>query len=190
MKNKNKEFELQSGRSMIEMLGVLAIVGVLSVGALSGYSAAMANHKANEAVEEIKRIIIGVEDLYADKPNYDGLTTALLQNYGVLPSKNEYGYPIYSFPLSKLERSIIGTPNAPPVFVLQYPISNELACKKIITSPWFENNKHRIMVTAYSPLPPGTPIRIDITDSLSTILNKCTEATELNMYAFRSDTLY
>ncbi|MBQ8671083.1 MAG: prepilin-type N-terminal cleavage/methylation domain-containing protein [Alphaproteobacteria bacterium] len=31
----------ESGRSMIEMLGVLAIIGVLSVGGIAGYSKAM-----------------------------------------------------------------------------------------------------------------------------------------------------
>ncbi len=30
-----------TGRSMVEMLGVLAIIGVLSVGAIAGYSKAM-----------------------------------------------------------------------------------------------------------------------------------------------------
>ena len=33
--------EEQNGRSMIEMLGVLAIIGVLSVGGIAGYSKAM-----------------------------------------------------------------------------------------------------------------------------------------------------
>ena len=35
----------QSGRSMIEMLGVLAIIGVLSVGGIAGYSKAMEKWK-------------------------------------------------------------------------------------------------------------------------------------------------
>ena len=35
----------QSGRSMIEMLGVLAIVGVLSAGGIAGYSMAMQSYK-------------------------------------------------------------------------------------------------------------------------------------------------
>ncbi|MBO7333238.1 MAG: type II secretion system protein, partial [Alphaproteobacteria bacterium] len=39
-----KQFE--KGRSMIEMLGVLAIIGVLSVGGLSGYTMAMNRHRA------------------------------------------------------------------------------------------------------------------------------------------------
>ena len=39
---------LQSGRSMVEMLGVLAIVGVLSVGGIAGYSKAMNKYKMNK----------------------------------------------------------------------------------------------------------------------------------------------
>lgn len=35
----------EAGRSMIEMLGVLAIVGVLSVGGIAGYSKAMVKNK-------------------------------------------------------------------------------------------------------------------------------------------------
>jgi len=38
MKNKN---QLESGRSMVEMLGVLAVIGVLSVGGIAGYKYAM-----------------------------------------------------------------------------------------------------------------------------------------------------
>ena len=34
---KNFEIKNQNGRSMIEMLGVLAIIGVLSVGGIAGY---------------------------------------------------------------------------------------------------------------------------------------------------------
>ncbi len=37
----------QKGRSMVEMLGVLAIIAVLSAGGLAGYSRAMKQHKLN-----------------------------------------------------------------------------------------------------------------------------------------------
>ena len=40
----------ESGRSMVEMLGVLAIIGVLSVGGIAGYTMAMNKYKANEIV--------------------------------------------------------------------------------------------------------------------------------------------
>ena len=41
------------GRSMVEMLGVLAIIGVLSAGGLAGYNKAMTQHKLNKNAEEI-----------------------------------------------------------------------------------------------------------------------------------------
>ena len=41
------------GRSMVEMLGVLAIIGVLSVGAIAGYSKAMMKYKLNKQAEQI-----------------------------------------------------------------------------------------------------------------------------------------
>ena len=46
----------ESGRSMIEMLGVLAIIGVLSVGGIAGYTVAMNSHYANQAVDQARRL--------------------------------------------------------------------------------------------------------------------------------------
>ena len=45
------------GRSMVEMLGVLAIIGVLSVGAISGYSKAMMKYKLNKHTEQMSTVI-------------------------------------------------------------------------------------------------------------------------------------
>ena len=50
----------QLGRSMIEMLGVLAIIGVLSVGGIAGYSKAMEKWKINKMAEEYSYLIHGL----------------------------------------------------------------------------------------------------------------------------------
>ncbi|MDY4885286.1 MAG: type II secretion system protein [Alphaproteobacteria bacterium] len=50
----------QSGRSMVEMLGVLAIIGVLSVGAIAGYSKAMMKYKLNKQAEQYNTLINAV----------------------------------------------------------------------------------------------------------------------------------
>ena len=47
----------QKGRSMVEMLGVLAIIGVLSAGGLAGYSKAMFQHKVNETVNTFSQVL-------------------------------------------------------------------------------------------------------------------------------------
>ena len=46
----------ETGRSMVEMLGVLAIIGVLSVGGIAGYTMAMNKYKANEVLNSISML--------------------------------------------------------------------------------------------------------------------------------------
>ncbi|MBQ8870894.1 MAG: hypothetical protein IJ019_05915 [Alphaproteobacteria bacterium] len=48
------------GRSMVEMLGVLAIIGVLSVGGIAGYSKAMFKHKLNKQTEQLNQVMNAV----------------------------------------------------------------------------------------------------------------------------------
>ena len=48
----------QSGRSMVEMLGVLAIIGVLSVGGIAGYSLGMRRHRANGIADTVSKYAV------------------------------------------------------------------------------------------------------------------------------------
>lgn len=52
------DYHTQSGRSMIEMLGVLAIIGVLSIGGLAGYTMAMNRHRANQVLDYVSRAAV------------------------------------------------------------------------------------------------------------------------------------
>ncbi|HBO49874.1 MAG TPA: hypothetical protein DD619_03700 [Alphaproteobacteria bacterium] len=54
---------------MIEMLGVLAIIGVLSVGGIAGYSKAMEQFKVNKAVSEYSYLIYGLLEHLKDLQN-------------------------------------------------------------------------------------------------------------------------
>ena len=45
----------ETGRSMVEMLGVLAIMGVLSIGGVAGYRYAVDKMNANEIINELKK---------------------------------------------------------------------------------------------------------------------------------------
>ena len=53
--------KIESGRSMIEMLGVLAIIGVLSIGGLAAYNTAMDRHAANELLNDASTCLIMAE---------------------------------------------------------------------------------------------------------------------------------
>ena len=77
----------EQGRSMIEMLGVLAIVGVLSVGGIAGYSKAMNKFKTNKLIEQVNMISTNVRTLYASQKSYENLTNGAAIRTGVLPNE-------------------------------------------------------------------------------------------------------
>ena len=64
----------QSGRSMVEMLGVLAIIGVLSIGGIAGYSRAMIKFKVGKSLDQISMLVASIQTLYSGQRNYSGLT--------------------------------------------------------------------------------------------------------------------
>ena len=45
----------ETGRSMVEMLGVLAIMGILSIGGIAGYTYAMNRLKANDIIDGVNK---------------------------------------------------------------------------------------------------------------------------------------
>lgn len=76
----------QSGRSMVEMLGVLAIIGVLSVGGIAGYSKAMAKFKTSKAMDQISMLVANIRTLYSGQRSYTGLTNATANSFGIVSS--------------------------------------------------------------------------------------------------------
>ena len=72
------------GRSMIEMLGVLAIIGVLSVGGIAGYSKAMEQFKINKIIQDYNMLIFWLmehqqsfQESIAGEPNLTDTVMAL-----------------------------------------------------------------------------------------------------------------
>ena len=83
------------GRSMIEMLGVLAIIGVLSVGGIAGYSKAMMMWRSNVQKNMLTELISGVIRLQSnlppdigDAPEID--LTPMFGAMGLLPDGTSY----------------------------------------------------------------------------------------------------
>lgn len=54
----------QSGRSMTEMLGVLAIMGIITYGAISGINYGMTSYRVNKLYIEVGEIINDIQDMY------------------------------------------------------------------------------------------------------------------------------
>ena len=77
----------EQGRSMIEMLGVLAIVGVLSVGGIAGYSKAMAKFKANKVIDQVTMISTNIRTLFASQRTFKGLDNSLAKKTNAIPAE-------------------------------------------------------------------------------------------------------
>lgn len=77
----------EQGRSMIEMLGVLAIVGVLSVGGIAGYSKAMAKFKANKVIDQVTMISTNIRTLYSSQKTYKDLDNSLARATNSIPAE-------------------------------------------------------------------------------------------------------
>lgn len=80
----------QNGRSIPEMLGVLAIVGILSVGGIAGYGRAMMKYKLNKQLTQYTAIITGsyqLAQLRDAAGNKNVNLTRFMINSGVVPSE-------------------------------------------------------------------------------------------------------
>ena len=132
----------QCGRSMIEMLGVLAIVGVLSVGGIAGYSKAMEKFKINKTADQISQIVTNIRTLYAQQTTYDGLNTATAIQMGVTPDEmgtgttltNPFAGNVEIYEAHKRMQSEI--PDTYNAFYILYSGLPKEACVTLSTMDW------------------------------------------------------
>lgn len=63
----------QAGRSMIEILGVLAVIGVLSIGGIAGYTKAMEKRNTNQLLLDVNATIQKINGLYNSQPSFENI---------------------------------------------------------------------------------------------------------------------
>ena len=101
----------EKGRSMVEMLGVLAVIGVLSVGGIMGYKYGMMKYRVNETINELNIMA-----------NTYGVQMQQMAEEQTLPSEGEllseenavtrmgYGYEVLGFD-NHFEIALFNVPN-------------------------------------------------------------------------------
>ena len=90
--NKNDK-RSQKGRSMVEMLGVLSIIGVLSVGGISAYSTAMEKHKANELMAATMQEAVLISAQLATgntNPTLSGINNSLFTSASTVANSDNF----------------------------------------------------------------------------------------------------
>lgn len=129
----------QTGRSMVEMLGVLAIIGVLSVGGIAGYSKAMTKFKITKTMDQVSMTVANIRTLYSGQRNYNGLATANALDMGVVPAEMEGA--VANTLVNAFQGAVtIGTVNynnqTDSAFRISYENMGQEACVQLITSDW------------------------------------------------------
>lgn len=81
--NKN----MQLGRSMIEMLGVLSIVGALSVGGITAFSKVMDLYKINQTQVQINTISAKLSAIGSENSSFSGLDNKAAIRFGAVPNE-------------------------------------------------------------------------------------------------------
>lgn len=107
----------ESGRSMTEMLGVLAIIGVLSITALFGYNYAVTKYKANETLDEIAKrsTVVGMEIIQGHMGEF----------MGEFDTVTSLGYPVTAALLED-----------PSYFEIQVEYVPTGVCRRILETNW------------------------------------------------------
>ena len=122
----NDNLVAQCGRSMIEMLGVLAIIGVLSVGGIAGYSKAMEKFKINKTIQHITEIAANVQTLYMPQKDFNGLSSASSM---FIPDDLDKGVSTQGFTIMEQWRT-------PEFFSIRYFGLSKEACFALATADW------------------------------------------------------
>ena len=122
----------ENGRSMVEMLGVLAIIGVLSAGALKGYSDAMFKYKMNKTIDIYTHILqrfAELDEKGLGKRIEIGLDNTDLVKYGFLDECQQEGDESCRLPIGKIRMDFmngyLGDTIVSGEFVLHFTSSKE-----------------------------------------------------------------
>ena len=68
----------QSGQSLIEMLGVMAVAGLIAVATLNMYQTARTRHARFAAEQDLERLVENTRIIYSGRKNYAGVSKGLL----------------------------------------------------------------------------------------------------------------
>ena len=132
----------EQGRTMLEMLGVLAIMGIITYGAIAGINYGMSSYKVTQAYNEVQEIIQGVEDLYSWSkayPSSEDMMAAACQN-DIFPQGCDEG--------NQTGKGVFGDigilPDANNDFSISFSVANEDDRLRLETMDW---NSVNIKVT-------------------------------------------
>jgi hypothetical protein len=119
----------ESGRSMIEMLGVLAIMGVITVGAIGMISTAMRTQKLTMVNDQVVQMVTLVRNLHAEYDDFSSMNGATIFGAMSMSNKNPYG--------GQYELSV--DQSNPRQFIVKIGGLGQSECESLMTKAWSDS---------------------------------------------------
>lgn len=134
----------ESGRTMLEMLGVLGIMGIIMYGAVSGINYGMSTYKVNQVYNDVQDQMQGITDLYSWSRGYvkTNFMQTLCEN-DIFPqdcddsktaSTHPFGGDIVATPAPTTYQNCDAT--LCPSFTLTYKGVQSSACERLREMDW------------------------------------------------------
>ena len=119
----------ESGRSMIEMIGVLAIMGIITAGAFVLISTAINTQKRSRVTDDVTAIVSGVRSLLGDYDDFSNIDNSTIFGAISMSNKNPYG--------GTYELSV--NPANSRQFIVKITGLTKTDCEGLVTKAWSDS---------------------------------------------------
>lgn len=119
----------ESGRSMIEMVGVLAIMGMLTATAFALISLGINRQKQSRVTDDIVTIVSGVRSLLVDYDDFSNIDNSTIFAAMSVSNKNPYG--------GTYELAV--NPSNTCQFIVRINGLSKSDCEALVTKAWTES---------------------------------------------------
>lgn len=119
----------ESGRSMIEMIGVLAIMGIITAGAFVLISTAINTQKRSRVTDDVTAIVAGVRNLLGEYDDFSNIDNSTIFGAIAMSNKNPYG--------GTYELAVDA--NNPRQFIVSINGLSKADCEGLITKAWSDS---------------------------------------------------
>ena len=136
----------ESGRSMVEMLGTLAIIGVLSIGGIAGYSYGMDKYQASTIINDVmlRAIDIMSRSEISTDDNLSGWSTTTAGKYTIRLEDETTGIQVSGLPKRLCEMVFDGLINQSTIKIgsVEYDSPTDNMCSDINTMVFYVDEEN------------------------------------------------
>lgn len=145
----------EQGRSMIEMLGILAVVGVLTIGGVAGYTKAIHAYRVNKIKNQIATMVTTIHTLYMHQVTYKTLNNETAIQTNIVPREmltsdnmkkitNVYGGEVF-IGNGSIGQGVSEVANDQKAFLIEYNGLPRNACVDLASTNWVSDSMPSLM---------------------------------------------